>query len=209
MNARPLTLGRPALLSMEMQRGVVGDLSRIEVLTEAVNRTGIVAKSAALMRAVRAAGATVIHCNAEYRADLKGSNANAPMLRAMSKQPDHILAGSPGAEVDPRLGVDPADIVIRRYHGVSPFTGTSLDMTLRSLKVDTVIATGVSINLGIMGLCIEAVNAGYRVLLPRDCVAGFPQDYADAVLANTLNLVATLTDSEAIAAALAQGIKPA
>lgn len=201
--ARPLDLGRPALLSMEMQRGVVGDLSRIQVLTEAVERTGIVAKSAALMRAARAAGVTVIHCNAEYRADLKGSNANAPMLRAMIKQPDHILAGSPGAEVDQRLGAQPEDIILRRYHGVSPFTGTALDMTLRSLKVDTVIATGVSINLGIMGLCIEAVNFGYRVILARDCVAGFPQDYADAVLNNTLNLVATISDSQTIADQLA------
>jgi nicotinamidase-related amidase len=56
-----------------------------------------------------------------------------------------------------------------------------------------VVATGVSLNLGIPGLAIEAVNLGYRVVLPQDAVCGIPADYARSVIDNTMALVATLT----------------
>jgi nicotinamidase-related amidase len=55
------------------------------------------------------------------------------------------------------------------------------------------VATGVSVNLGVLGLAIEAVNLGYQVVVPRDAVAGLPRSYADAVLDNTFPLISTLT----------------
>jgi nicotinamidase-related amidase len=63
---------------------------------------------------------------------------------------------------------------------------------LRALGVSTVIATGVSINLGIIGLAVEAVDLGYSVVIATDAVAGVPTDFADDVLRHTLALVATL-----------------
>ena len=90
-----------------------------------------------------------------------------------------------------REPLDETDLVVPRLHGVSPFTGTSLDAALRNLGVTTVIATGVSVNLAVLGLCIEAVNLGYQVVLATDAVAGVPRDYADAVIENTLALLAT------------------
>ena len=41
----------------------------------------------------------------------------------------------------------------------------------------TVVATGVSVNVGIMGLCLSAVDLGYQVVLVRDAVAGVPAEY--------------------------------
>jgi biuret amidohydrolase len=66
--------------------------------------------------------------------------------------------------------------------------------------VTTIIATGVSVNVAIPNLVMEAVNRGYDVILPRDAVCGVPQDYADAVIDNTLSLLATVTTVDAIAA---------
>ena len=83
---------------------------------------------------------------------------------------------------------------------MSPFVGTSLDPTLRALGVSTVVATGVSLNLGIVGLAIEAVNLGYRVVVVTDAVCGVPPDYADAVTRHTLALVAKLATTDEVAA---------
>ena len=58
------------------------------------------------------------------------------------------------------------------------------------------VATGVSLNLGIPGLCLEAVNLGYRVVVATGAVAGIPVDYADAVLANTISLLAARVTTE-------------
>jgi nicotinamidase-related amidase len=85
-----------------------------------------------------------------------------------------------------------------RLHGVSPFTGTSLDTWLRSLHVRTVVATGVSVNLGVLGLAIEAVNLGYRWWCPAMRWPESPQEYADAVLDNTFPLITTVTTVDAL-----------
>jgi nicotinamidase-related amidase len=186
---------------MEMQRGVVGDLSRIPTLVAAVNEAGVIGNLSALMKAARTVGVPVVHCNALFRADRKGSAANCPMLTRAMQDPDQILEGSPQSRIVHELGPEPADFVMSRYHGVSPFSGTSLDITLRNLGVKTIVATGVSINLGVFGLCLEAVNLGYRVILPRDCAAGFPADYGEAVIRNSLAQLCTITTSAEVAAA--------
>jgi nicotinamidase-related amidase len=89
---------------------------------------------------------------------------------------------------------------VPRRSGVSPFAGTALDVTLRNLGVRTVVATGVSVNLAILGLAIEAVNLGYRVVVATDAVAGTPVDYADAVLDGTIALLAARLTVDQIAA---------
>ncbi|HEY7135771.1 MAG TPA: cysteine hydrolase [Acidimicrobiia bacterium] len=180
-----------AVLTMEMQRGVVGDLSPIPELADEVERAGVVKRAAELLGAARAHGARVVHCTAEFRADRAGSATNCPMLAVMARQPGHLLVGSDAARVVDALGPEPGDFVSSRLHGISPFTGTALDATLRNLGVTTVVATGVSVNLGVLGLAIEAVNLGYRVVVATDAVAGVPRDYADLVMNNTIALLAT------------------
>jgi nicotinamidase-related amidase len=153
---------------------------------------GVVAHAARLTAAARRVGAPVIHCTAGFRADRLGSPANAPLIAALLHRPEHLLENSATVELVPALGAEPGDLVSHRRHGVSPFTGTNLDPTLRALGVSTVVATGVSLNLGIVGLVVEAVNLGYRVVVATDAVAGVPADYAHDVLHHTLALVATL-----------------
>lgn len=52
-------------------------------------------------------------------------------------------------------------------------------------------------NLGVSALVVmDAVNAAYRVVVPRDAVAGIPTEYGDAIIDNTLSLLATITTTE-------------
>ena len=193
--------GHTAMLTMEMQRGIIGDLAVIPDLAAEVANQSVIANTARLAAAAREAGVRVVHCTAEFRADRAGSIANAPMLAVMMRSPGHLEVGSPAAEVVGELGPHPSDIVSSRRHGISPFTGTDLDAILRNLGVGTVVATGVSLNLGIPGLAIEAVNLGYRVAVVTDAVAGVPREYGRAVMDNTLALLATrVTVDDLIAA---------
>jgi nicotinamidase-related amidase len=191
--------GHTAVLTMEMQRGVVGDLSVIPELAVAVAESGMVDRIAGLIGAARGAGVRVVHCTAEFREDRAGSAANSPLLTAMLRRPSHLVAGSDAVAVLPELGPEPSDLVSPRAHGLSPFTGTSLDITLRNLGVRTVVPTGASVNLGIIGLAIEAVNLGYQVVLPTDCVTGVPSSYADDVVRYSLSLLATCTTAAEVA----------
>ena len=194
--------GGAAVLTMEMQRGVVGDLSSFPELATAVRHEGVIATTARLLGAARAAGVPVVHCTAGFRPDRRGSPANAPLIAALLPRPEHLTDGTPAVELVPELGPEPGDLVSHRGHGVSPFTGTTLDPILRAHGVSTVIVTGVSLNLGILGLAVEAVNLGYGVVVVRDAVTGVPADYADALVRHSLRLVATVTVADAVIDAL-------
>ncbi|MFO7590732.1 MAG: cysteine hydrolase [Acidimicrobiia bacterium] len=188
-----------ALVTMEMQRGVVGDRAVIRALADEVDALGVVGRIAILATAARSAGARVVHCTAEFRGDRADSNDNAPMLRMIAKGHPHLVVGSPEAAVVPELGPDPADVVAARRHGLTPFPGTDLDAILRNLGVRTIVASGVSVNIGITGLVMVAVDLGYRVVLATDAVAGVPRDYARAVVEHTLAPLATrLTTDEIV-----------
>ncbi|WP_246081261.1 cysteine hydrolase, partial [Nonomuraea mesophila] len=190
---------RVAVLVMEMQRGVVGDLTKFPELVEACTRHDVIANAARLLHAARAAAIPVIHCTAAFRPDRAGSHTgNCPFIVSLLKDPGHMLEGTPATEVVPDLW-DAGDLESRRHHGFSPFTGTSLDTTLRSLGVTTVVAAGVSLNLGIPGLALEAVNLGYRVTVVEDAVAGIPDDYARAVMKHTIGLLASRTTTADLA----------
>ncbi len=194
---------RCAVVTSEVQGGVVGEHSALPELAAAAGP--MVDAVARLCGAAREVGAAVVHCTAARRADGRGSNTNARLFAGVRKSPVALLPGSPEASVVPALGPEPGDLVLGRLHGLSPMAGTDLDAVLRNLGVTTVIATGVSVNVAITNLVMDAVNRGYQVVVPRDGVAGIPQSYADAVLDGTIALLATLTTVDDLVAAWAGG----
>lgn len=192
---------RAALLVMECQEGIIGAGSAaFNALAEAVEKHGTVNAIGRLIAAARAAGVPVFYLNASRRADSSGSAANC-LLLALGRKGEPLVPGSPRHNVVAALAPAASDFVINRFHGVTPFHGTELDSLLRNLGVRTVVASGVSVNVGITGLTIEAVNCGYQVVLPRDAVAGTPDDYVDAAVQNTLKLLATVTRVNDVVAA--------
>ena len=70
------------------------------------------------------------------------------------------------------------------------------DAILRNLGASTIVAVGVSLNVAIPNLVMDAVNAGYRVVVPRDAAAGVPAEYGTAIIDNTLSLLASITTTD-------------
>ncbi len=192
------------VVTQECQNGVIGPDAALPQLAEIARRT-MVPAAARLVAAARAAGVPVVHCVAARRADGRGSNDNARLFAGMRKLPVALLPGSDAVAVIPEIGVSEADVVLTRLHGLGPMGGTDLDAVLRNLGATTVVGVGVSVNVGMTNFAMDAVNAGYQFVLPRDAVAGIPEDYADAVIDNTLSLLATLTTVDEITASWAIG----
>jgi nicotinamidase-related amidase len=191
--------GRTALVTQEIQRGVVGDLSQLPELAKAAG--AILPNVARLVDAARAAKIPVIHCTAERRADGFGANKNARIFQYMAKAPVKLLPGSDAAQVVSEIPVAASDLVLPRLHGLSPFSGTELDAILRNLGVTTIVGVGVSVNVAIQNFAFDAVNASYQMVIPRDAVAGFPAEYVTAVFTHTLGAVATLCETNDLLAA--------
>lgn len=198
-----------AVLTMELQEGVVGADALLQVLVDEVARTDLIGVVRRVCGAARGAGARVVHCTAVSRPDGAGGATNCKifalnerMRREQGSTPTDL--GSPGAELVAGLE-DPRDIVVPRLHGMTPFMSTSLDQILRNLGVRTVVATGVSVNLGVFGMALSALDLGYQVVIVRDAVAGVPVEYAEAVLEHSLSLVATIVTSDELLAAWGAG----
>jgi nicotinamidase-related amidase len=196
-----LAPSRTALVTSECQNGVVGDQAIFPDLATAAR--GAVAQVTTLADAARAAGVQVVHCLALRRDDDRGANRNARLFAAAAKAPVRLTPGSHQAALIPELAGHDDDLVLTRLHGLNPMAGTDLDAVLRNLGATTLVVAGVSINVAVTNLVMDAVNAGYQVVVPRDAVAGTPTAYADAVIDHTLALLATITTAEEVAAAWA------
>ncbi len=189
---------KTALITQEIQRGVIGDLSALPDLAK--EASAILPNIARLCDAARAAGVLVVHCTAERREDGRGANTNARIFSYMAKM-EPLAPGSDRAAIVPEVPVEASDVVMPRLHGLSPFQGTELDFVLRNHGVETIIGTGVSVNVAITNLALDAVNSSYQVVIPTDAVAGTPRAYVDMVFEHTLRNVSTLTTTDEVLAA--------
>lgn len=190
-----------AVLTIEVQRGVCGDLASYPALREAFESHAVGGAIARLLAGARAVGVRVVHCTFSLRADRAGSTLELPLMAPARRDPDYLLQASDATALLDVLGPEPSDLVLERHHGVSPFTGTPLDAHLRSRRIATVVVCGVSLNLGVIGAAIEAANLGYGVVVARDAVVGVPVEYGEAVLANSLPAIATVLPVDGIVAA--------
>ncbi len=196
-----LASGHTALVTQEIQRGVIGDLSPLPDL--AAEGKKIVPQIAKLAERAREIGVPVIHCTAERRQDGQGANQNARIFQYMAKSEPKLIPGSDAAGIVNEVPVAASDLVLPRLHGLSPFHGTELDFILRNLGVSTIVGVGVSVNVAIQNFAFDAVNSSYQMVLPRDAVAGTPAEYAEAVFQHTLRNVATVVMTDEVLAAWA------
>ncbi|MGZ9929690.1 cysteine hydrolase [Streptomyces sp. NC-S4] len=189
-----------ALLTVECQNGVVGEESALPELAKEARDSGMLERVAALVDAARGAGVQVLHAVAERRPDGLGANTNARLFRAAQRLPVRQLTGSRAVEVAAPVVVADQDLVVRRLHGLSPMAGTDLDPLLRNLGIRTLVVTGVSSNIAIPNTVFDAVNLGYRVVVPADAIAGVPASCTAEVIRNSLALVAVITTTEELLA---------
>ena len=153
-----------AVLTMELQRGIVGDLASMPHLRDAVVADSVIPNTARLLAGARAVGARVVHCSAVFRSDWAGSPVNTPFAGASRRgpatgqsrrargtsaeprptaHPPRLVIGSPEVALVPELGPEASDLESSRMHGMAPFIGTNLDPMLRAEGIRTVVATGV------------------------------------------------------------------
>lgn len=190
-----------ALLLQEVQQGVLGPTSILPALAEAAADLGVVEHIAALAGAARSVGVRVVHCTAENLAGGFGMNRNARLFAGVRRAGATNIPGSASVQPLPEVGPAEDDIVLPRYHGLSPMSGTQLDALLRNQGVTTIVVTGVSLNIAIPNLVFDAVNHSYQVVLVTDAVAGVPPDFASHIIEHSLSLVSTMaTTAELLSA---------
>jgi nicotinamidase-related amidase len=195
---------RPAIVVVDLTNG----------FTDPAAPTGsdlskVVAATSELIAAGRPAGVPVVFTTiafspAEADGDAVAWLTKAPGMRALRE-------GSAAVALDPRLPVDPRDHLITKK-GASAFFGTGLAALLTGLRVDTVLLCGATTSGCVRASAVDAVQSGFGVLVPRQCVGDRAQGpheanlfdiqakYGDVVeLDDAAGYLAGLRDSAAVA----------
>ncbi len=83
----------------------------------------------------------------------------------------HNVRGTEGAEVWPTLAPKSGDRIVHKPT-YSAFTRSDLAEVLKDLKVDTLVLSGCSTELGMLATATDALQRGYAIEIPRDTQAG-------------------------------------
>ncbi|WP_219413270.1 isochorismatase family protein [Pseudonocardia nigra] len=153
---------RPAIVVVDLTHGFTDPAA-----PTGADLSAVVAATTELIEAGRPAGVPVVftaiaYTPAEADGDAVTWLTKAPGMRALRE-------GSRAVAVDDRLPVDPRDHLITKK-GASAFFGTTLAALLAGLRVDTVLVCGATTSGCVRATAVDAVQSGFSVLVPRECV---------------------------------------
>lgn len=133
--------------------------------------------SVPLLSAARKASVPIIYTKVLYHPSGFDGGLFVKKVPALRK----LVADDPLTEIDPLIGPQPEDLVIVKNYA-SCFFGTSLASTLNSSKIDTTILIGCSTSGCVRATAVDAVQYGFRAIVPRECVGDRHKEPHDANL---------------------------
>jgi nicotinamidase-related amidase len=186
-----------ALLFVECQRGVIGDLSVLPALAEAAQP--VLAAMARLATGARSAGVQVVHLTYLPLADGRSASRRSPLMRATAstaawRDSDAAL------EIVPDIGALPGDLVLPRHQGISPVHRTEVLTVLRNMGMDDIVVAGVSTNLAVPLVAVGAADENFAVTVVSDATVGTPPEHHASMLRHSLAFVARLVTTDELLA---------
>ncbi len=152
---------KPALVVVDMNVGFTDPASplacELDPVVESIRR---------LLDETRAAGFPVIFTTVAF--DDAGKRAAAVFIEKVPA----LLTLEPGSrwvEIDPRIAPARRRAVLTK-HFASAFFGTTLSSILAAESCDTVIVTGASTSGCVRATALDALQHGYRPVVPREAV---------------------------------------
>jgi nicotinamidase-related amidase len=164
---------RPALVVIDMTLGFTDPESPL-----ACDLEGPVSKIQKLLEAARQVEIPVIFTTVAYRESDKLTAAafidKVPALLTLE-------AGTRWSEIDPRIAPRETEPVLNKLFA-SGFFGTGLSSLLTAAGVDTLIITGASTSGCVRATAVDALQYGFRPVVPREAVGDRNPDAHEANL---------------------------
>ena len=152
---------RPALVVVDMNYGFTDPESPLVCELD-----DTIAAIARLLDAMRRADLPVVYTTVSYgegdKVTAKAFIDKVPVLLTLA-------AGSRWVEIDDRLAPRPTEPVLNKLFA-SAFYGTPLSSLLASAGCDSVVVTGASTSGCVRATAVDAIQHGYRPVVPREAV---------------------------------------
>lgn len=152
--------GRAALLVMDIQRAIVPRITDADVFLARLRK---------VIEAARSAGMPVLYVVVRFR---EGYPEVSPRNKSFSgiAQRASLQGSSEATEIHPAVAPQPGDVVITKKR-VGAFTGSDLEVVLRSMGIETLVLTGIATSGVVLSTIRAAADMDYRLVVIADCCA--------------------------------------
>lgn len=152
---------RPALIVIDMLKGFTDPAMPL-----GANLDSEIEAQKPLLKVAHGRGIPCFFSTVMYEeADIK----DAGIWALKQKGVQTLTAGSEAVKVDPRLGMEPKDILLVKKYA-SCFFGTDLVPRLNSRRIDTLIITGCTTSGCVRATAVDAVQNGFRPMVVCEAV---------------------------------------
>ena len=150
----------PAILIVDLTRGFTQPEFQLGTdLSDVVNN------NANLLEKARQKKRPIFFSVNEFREDMKDAGIWVEKLPGIK----NLVMGTAQVEIDPRLDPKPEDHIISKRFP-SCFFGTTLATSLVALRIDTLIVTGTTTSGCVRATVVDALQYGFRTIVPKECV---------------------------------------
>ena len=186
MNLNQIELKKTAILFFDILNGYYHEASE----TAKARKKPMVENGVRLMKAGREAGIPIFFAKGNHRADGATSAAILTDTKIdlkpwpnglVTKDKPVAIEGKSGSNVIPELDPRPDDYYILKYRW-SSFHQTYLDLALRTAKIDTLIISGGSTDVGVAATVFAGRDLDYNMIVARDACATVHDQRAHDVL---------------------------
>ena len=178
-----------ALILIDLERGIVGRELAPHKASDVVTRC------AALAKAFRAAGGTVVYVHVLLH-EIERQPADSPMMPPDAPPPPPAMS-----ELVPEAEFQAGDLLItKRQWGA--FHGTPLDQLLRRRGTKTVVLGGIATNFGVESTARSAVEHGYAVVFADDAMSTMSAELHAFAVGTIFPIIGRVRSAKEIAEAL-------
>ena len=186
--------GKTAVLSMDLQTGIVGIYTKPD--------PDLPERAAAVLKAARKRQMTIIHVVVGFRPGLPEVSSRNSLFGAIKNSPRHqqLFQGPLGA-IHSAVAPEGEEVVVTK-HRVGAFAGTDLEMILRAKEVDTLILMGIATSGVVLSTHYHASDQDYRMLVVKDCCTDMDPAVHNCLVGSVFPAYATIVTSDEITAQL-------
>ena len=155
-----------ALLVMDIQGATVKMLKDNTTLLQSVTHA---------IQAARSNKIPVIYVVIGFRKGFPEASPNNKSFSALRKNPAMALDTEEATRVHSSVAPEPGDIVITKKR-VSAFTGSDLEVVLRSWGIKHIVLTGIATSGVVLSTLREAADKDYSITVLSDCCADMDEE---------------------------------
>ena len=180
-----------ALLIMDYQNDIVANY--------AGGDSELTKRASSVLDAARGAGIPVIHVVVRFRPG-HAEVADRGVFKAI-KAAGAMVEGTEGVEIHPDVAPRPGDVVVNKKR-IGAFTGSDLDVVLRSLGSRHLILLGIATSGVVLSTARAAADLDFELTVVADCCADQDEEVHRVLTQKVFARSATITTAAELLAEL-------